>query len=312
MKIIKLKQTLCMTLVMLLLLTQFSFAQGKHALDLQPTEQYHVKLIKDVNFSQSGEGNQPNLSMDILRPTSNEPLPAIVYITGNAWRYADRSVNLPMFSEIARSGYVIVFIDWRASTNHLFPAQLEDAKTAVRFLRANAAKYNIDPDQIGTWGHSSGAHLAAMLGTTGGIADFDKGDWPGYSSKVQAVAAWSAPIDLLTINPPSKADELHLIYESILTGLNVYDPANAAKVAAAGPTQYITPDDPAFLLMYGDSDPVIPIKQGEDFHEALIAGGVDSTFYTVIGGVHSSIQFTNQERLMTLTKEFFDRELKGK
>ncbi|SNS66584.1 Acetyl esterase/lipase [Anaerovirgula multivorans] len=307
----KFKRILGLTLITVLLLTQLTFAQGKMELNLEPTTLYHVKLIKDVNFSQSGDGNQPNLSMDILRPTSNEPLPAIVYITGNAWRYADRSVNLPMFAEIARSGYVIVFIDWRASSNEKFPAQIEDAKTAVRFLRANAEKYNIDPDRIGTWGHSSGGHLASMLGTTGDVEEFDKGDWQGYSSRVQAVAAWSAPIDLGTINPPSKASELHTDNSSLLLGINVYDPANKEKVAAAGPTKYITEDDPAFLLIYGDKDPVIPIKQGEDFYDALIAGGVDATFYKVISGVHSSIQFTNQEKIMNITKDFFDKELKG-
>lgn len=307
----KFKRILGLTLIVVLLLAQLSFAEGRKELNIEPTTSYHVKLIKDVNFSQSGDGNQPNLSMDILRPTSKEPLPAIVYITGNAWKYADRSVNLPMFTEVARSGYVIVFIDWRSSGDSKFPAQIEDAKTAVRFLRANAKKYNIDPDRIGAWGHSSGGHLAAMLGTTGDVEEFEKGDWQGYSSRVKAVTAWEAPIDLATINPPSYAEKLHESPESILIGANVHDPANKEKVASAGPTKYITKDDPVFLLMYGDKDPLIPIKQGEDFYDALIKGGVDAIFYKVIGGLHSSIQFTNQDKIMGIVKDFFDKELKA-
>ncbi|MCM8769464.1 MAG: alpha/beta hydrolase, partial [Candidatus Omnitrophica bacterium] len=149
-----------------------------------------TKVIKDIEYAMV-EGT--SLLLDIYIPEKEEgPLPLIVWIHGGGWTKGSKENCCPALL-LLPYGYIIASINYRLSGIARFPAQLEDCKSAVRFLRANATKYNINPQRIGTWGSSAGGHLASMLGTTGEMKEFDKGAYLEFSSKVQAVCDYYGP-----------------------------------------------------------------------------------------------------------------------
>jgi acetyl esterase/lipase len=116
--------------------------------------------------------------MDIIKPVSDKPTPAIVFVSGNGWRSIDRAALIPQLAPIAKAGHLVATIDYRIIGEAIFPEPLKDVKTAIRFLRANAKIYNIDADHIGIWGNSAGGHLSAMAATTGDIKR-RRGSHPG-------------------------------------------------------------------------------------------------------------------------------------
>ena len=166
-------------------------------------------------------------------------------------------------------GYIVVSLDYRLSGEAPFPAAIEDCKAAVRWLRANAATYHIDPDHIGAWGHSAGGHLAALLGTSGGVAELESaGDNSTFSSRVQAVCDMSGPSDILQLyetvssSNDGRAGRTKSSIEQFLGG-SVEQ--NKAKAIAASPITYVSKDDAAFLIIHGENDISIPVSQAEVF-----------------------------------------------
>ena len=147
-------------------------------------------------------------------------------------------------------------INYRLSQHAVFPAQIEDCKAAIRWLRANAAKYHLDPDHIGVWGASAGGHLVAMLGTTGGVKELEgKGGNLDQSSRVQCVVDWFGPTDLATMggshdNPASPDRQL--------IGGPVQE--NKEKARKASPLTYVSKDSAPFLIMHGDKDNMVPLQ----------------------------------------------------
>ena len=164
-------------------------------------------------------------------------------------------------------------INYRLSQHAIFPAQIEDCKAAIRWLRANAAKYHLDADRIGVWGASAGGHLVAMLGTTGSVKELEgKGGNLDQSSRVQCVVDWFGPSDLPTMggshdDPGSP--------ESRLIGGPVQE--NKEKARKASPLTYVSKDSAPFLIMHGDQDNVVPPGQSELLAEALKKAGVEVT-----------------------------------
>jgi acetyl esterase/lipase len=191
-----------------------------------------------------------------------------------------------------------------------FPAQIEDCKAAVRWVRANAKTYNLDPDRIGAIGHSAGGHLASLLGTTAGVKEFETGDNLDFSSRVQAVCAMSGPTDFLQMDAhalagamlkhdPANSPESRLIGGAIQQ--------NKDKVARANPITYVSKDSPPFLLIHGEVDPVVPAHQAELLNEALKKAGVEVRHHVVKGGGHG----IGGKEVNDLIDEFFDNHLKG-
>jgi acetyl esterase/lipase len=187
---------------------------------------------------------------------------------------------------------------------------LQDCKAAIRWLRAHAAENGINPDRIGVWGASAGGHLVALLGTTGGVKEFDTEDNAGVSSRVQAVCDWFGPTDLTQItNYPAflnhgaaDSPEAHLLGGPISE--------NITKAQSANPIRYITKDTPPFLIMHGDKDPVVPLNQSQLLADALQKAGVPVTFHIVPGGGHGGPEFTQPEERDRLFV-FFVKTLKG-
>jgi acetyl esterase/lipase len=249
------------------------------------------------------------LKLDLYLPVeADAPYPVILWIHGGGWRGGSK--ERCGARDLTNRGFAVASINYRLSQEATFPAQIHDCKAAVRWLRANAKKYRLNPDKIGAWGASAGAHLAALLGTAGDVKDLE-GDLgnPGVSSRVQAVCDWFGPTDFLQMNahmrPGAGLDhDAEDSPESLLIGGAIQH--NKEKVARANPITYVSRDDPPFLIMHGDRDAVVPSHQSEILHEALKKAGVDSTYHVVRGAGHG---FGGPEN-MRKVEEFFNRHLK--
>jgi acetyl esterase/lipase len=240
------------------------------------------------------------LALDLYHPQNvSGLLPVIVCIHGGHFG-AGRKERCPAVA-LVQDGYAVASIDYRLTSTAPFPAQIEDCKAAVRWLRANASSYHLDPDRIGVWGYSAGGHLAALLGTTGGVPELEgNGDNMQYSSQVQAVCDVAGPTDLLPLANlgPKRMSAI----EALLGGPLEKD---EAKAVAASPIHYISKDDPPFLIVHGEADRVIPLEQSQRFYEALQKAGVNATLKILPVG-HQAVQMD----ALKDAKVFFDATLK--
>ena len=250
-----------------------------------------------------------DLQLDIYSPKSiSHPLPVVLWIHGHRWSRGSKAQRPPV--NLMAQGYIVVSIDYRLSGEAPFPAQIEDCKAAVRWLRANAATYHIDPDHIGAWGHSAGGHLAALLGTSGGVAELEgAGDNSIFSSRVQAVCDMSSPSDILQLYEAvssSKDGSGRRAKSSIEQFLGGSVEQNRAKAIAASPSTYVSTDDAAFLLIHGENDMSIPVSQSEVFVSKLKAAGVDATLENAKGRGHGVGAPNDAGEIIS----FFDKHLK--
>jgi acetyl esterase/lipase len=253
--------------------------------------------------------NGRNLQVDIYSPKSiPHPLPVVLWIHGHRWSYGSKKQRPPV--DFVARGYIVASLDYRLSGEAPFPAAIEDCKAAVRWLRANAATYHIDPDHIGAGGHSAGGHLAALLGTSGGVASLEGGgDNLNFSSQIQAVCDLSGPTDILRLyEGVAHATEgaglrARTSIEQFLGGSGEQIKARAI---AASPITYVSSGDAAFLLIHGENDRSIPVSQSELFVSKLKAAGVDATLETAQGRGHS----VGGPNFAVEIVSFFDKYLK--
>ena len=269
----------------------------------QAAAEENTTAFRDLAYLTSGH---PRQKLDLYLPQGGDKLPLIVYIHGGAFRMGDKSQGVPL--DCLEQGYAVASINYRLSGEALFPAQIEDCKAAVRWLRANAVKYRLDPDRFAARGESAGGHLCAMLGTTGGIKEFDVGENLDISSRIQVVVDYFGPTDFLQMDahrlPNGQVHNTPDSPESLFIGGPIQE--NKDKVAKANPITYVTKDDPPFLIVHGDADPLVPHHQSELLAAALKAAGVPVTFYTAKGGGHGRF---NDPRVAELTREFLKQHL---
>ena len=262
-----------------------------------------VKVLRDLEYARVGD---KKLLLDLYLPEkASAPLPAVVGIHGGGWANGSKAGG--QGSWLARHGYAVAVINYRLSGEAIFPAQIEDCKAAVRWLRANANKYNLDPDRFGATGHSAGGHLVSLLASTGD--EFDKGEYLDFSSRIQAAVPSAGPTDFLQMdaNAPKGARLKHDDSESPearLIGGSIQE--NKEKVAKANPITYVSKDDPPFLIVHGDSDDVVPAHQAQLLHEALKKAGVETSLHLVKGAGHAAGGRKVNERIVA----FFDKHLK--
>lgn len=255
---------------------------------------------------------EKTLSLDLYRPTNSEvKLPVVVLIYGGAWMMRFPQSQTRKAEWLAENGYAAAVIDYRLSSEAKFPAQLYDCKAAVRWLRANADKYNLDAAHIGAWGDSSGGHLASLLGVTAGMTNLEgNGGSAGESSQVQAVVDFFGPADLVhmasepSMIPHAKANSP----ESLLIGGAILD--NVDKANMASPVSYVTNNPAPFFIVHGDHDQLVLWQQSELLYEALTKAGADVTFYTIAGAGHEDPKF-DSAMMRAAVKAFFDRHLKA-
>ncbi len=261
----------------------------------------HANLV----YAKTGDHE---LKLDIYMPPNAVCPPLVVWVHGGGWRAGSKD-NMPGGFLLAR-GYAVASISYRLSGVAQFPAQIEDCKAAIRWLRAHASQYGYDAARIGVWGASAGGHLVALLGTSGGVKDLEtQHGHKDQSSRVQAVVDYYGPTDFTQMSKfPSKIDhDAPNSPEALLIGGPVQQ--NKDKAARANPITYVTPDDPPFLIVHGDQDPLVPLNQSELLEAALKKAGVPVQLVVIQGGGHGGPQFHDEER-RNLIASFFDRHLR--
>jgi len=260
---------------------------------------------KDIEYVPNGHERQ-KLDIYVTEKQGEEPLPLVIWIHGGAWRAGSKN-NCPA-KPLVQKGYAVASINYRLSQHAIFPAQIEDCKAAIRYLRANADKYGFDPNRFGVWGSSAGGHLVALLGTTGDVKEFEKGQNLDVSSRVQAVCDYFGPTDFTLMNSFwSRMDhDAADSPESKLIGGLVQQ--NREKCQRANPITYVTSDDPPFLIVHGDKDPLVPHNQSEILYKALQKAGVKAKFHTVPGGGHGGFKDPAVEKMV---EDFFEKHLKS-
>jgi acetyl esterase/lipase len=269
-----------------------------------------VNAEPNIPYVENGHKRQV-LDLYVPEEKSDKPLPLVIWIHGGAW-FAGNRAQPPMLYLVSK-GFAVASIDYRFSQDAIWPAQINDCKAAVRFLRANAAKYNLDPDHFGVGGDSAGGHLAAMLGTSGDVKELE-GDLGNQdvSSRVQAVLDWFGPTDFTQMTQQSgpksvlKHDGPNSP-EARLLGGPLEEKLELAKTA--NPITYIDKKTPPFLIMHGDSDRVVPLGQSVILAKALIDAGAEVTMKTIPGADHEGPQFRSTEN-QRLIEGFFSQKLK--
>lgn len=242
----------------------------------KPVEEVQPKPVRPGvvaygNLDYGGNGNDRQM-LDLYIPTAAKgPLPVIVWFYGGGWLAGDKS-GLWDEPRYTGSGYAVVGANYRYSSQAVFPAQIEDCKAVIRFLRAQAKKYNLDAAHIGVWGISAGGHLAALLGASNGVKDLEGavGKNPEQSSDVQAVVDISGPADLTLSNQPNEI--LGPIYS--LIGGTVEK--NKAVAAQASPVTHVGKNSAPTLIIHGQDDAIVPIRHAEVFYAALQKAGVET------------------------------------
>ncbi|HBC89592.1 MAG TPA: lipase [Lentisphaeria bacterium] len=280
-----------------------------------------VKVVKNLEYSKP-QGK--SMTLDLFIPENAKgKLPLIVWIHGGGWTSGNKE-NPPALLFI-KKGYAVASINYRLSQQAVFPAQIQDCKAAIRFLRAKAPEYNIDPDRIGVWGGSAGGHLVALLGVSNGVKELEgDGGNPDVSSNVQAVCDFFGPTDFTTIKELRMSDdpdiqqklkEFKLDHDDNVLAKLLGGPIDQKQELAlqASPLTYVKSlkndkkDYPPFLILHGDKDPIVPVEQSITFHDALKAAGLDSTLKVYKGAKHGNLGGDSLKQV----EDFFDKNLKN-
>lgn len=235
-----------------------------------------TRVLRNLAYVPGGHERQ---KLDLYLPAGSAPVPVVVWIHGGGWEGGSKD-NPGALGLLWQGGFALASINYRLSPHAPFPAQLEDCKSAVRWLRANAVQHRIDGSRIGVWGQSAGGHLAALVGTTGDAREFDRGPNAQVSSRVQAVVDYFGPTDLGLYGGSRPGDTL-----SRLIGGPIQE--NRERVAQANPITYVRRGVPPFFIAHGDQDTLVPLEHSRRLEAALRRAGGDVTLHVVPGAGHS-------------------------
>jgi acetyl esterase/lipase len=275
-----------------------------------------VKVEYDVTYSNAGG---EKLKLDVAVPPGDGPFPCVVMLHGGAWQLGGRgefTAGLrgadgkrgPSWIELAaQKGYVAATVSYRLAPRHKFPAMIEDARSAVRFLRADAKKYKIDPGRFAAMGTSAGAHLSLLCGLCEKCDGFDVGDNLDVSGKVQCVIDFFGPTDLKLYAASEGLEEGYIIPvfgEKVRTDAEVYK-----KIS---PISYVRKDSPPVLMVHGTFDLVVPVKHSELMLKAMKDAGATAELVTVPFGGHGGWTPKEMARPTAAVFRFLDTHLKGK
>jgi len=269
------------------------------------------QVTSDIVYARVG-GRDLHLNLTVLAVQPSKPRPAVIWVHGGGWNAGDYHDSFAGAFGLTEMGYVTGSIEYRLSQEAKYPAQIHDCKAAIRFLRANAGKYGIDPNRIGVWGGSAGGHLVALLGTTGGIKalEGDEGNL-GYSSRVQAVCDLFGPTDFSESGIKEFLPVIATLLDQLLGGLARN---NKGLARLASPVEFVSKDDPPFLILHGDEDPLVPLSQSETLYNALKRVGADVKLVKVKHAGHGFGEKENEPSFAEIKKmvqEFFREKLGG-
>ncbi len=264
-----------------------------------------LRCIRDLSYVPSSNDPFQTLDLYIPKKARAKPIPVIVWIHGGAWMAGDK--NHPPADPLLAEGYAVASLNYRLSDKHPHPAQIFDCKAAVRFLRAHAKEFGLDPGRIGVWGHSAGGHLAALLGTSADAKNLE-GELGNNneSSRVQAVAEWAGPTDLgscASQAPPNcKID-----FKSPTNPIAVFmgTAQSPAAYLEASPISYVSSDDPPFFVLHAEDDDVVPVGQAFELCSFLKKKQVPLTCVISAGGGHA----LSKPDFFYQTLRFFNKHL---
>ena len=301
---------------------------GQRASRTQVRVQYadRVEGLFDLTYALM-PGYRP-LDLDLFRVANSPPRPLVVFVHGGGYESGGRRAFSSLWgdmdklmAQIAAHGYVVAAISYRLSGEAKFPAQLDDAKSAIRWLRANAGQYGIDSRRVAIWGESVGGSLAALVGTTCGVRDLEgRGPNPDQSSCVQAVIDWYGATDMnqLDAQAPPNAKIIHNSpdsNQSKVLGCVLHFECPASVVNRANPLAYVDASDVnvPFLIMHGDADTAVSYKQSQILYDALRSMGVPAQF-ELLAGVNHNFEHATPEQaqhIMDVSYRFLAQALGG-
>ncbi|MCB1279068.1 alpha/beta hydrolase fold domain-containing protein [Prosthecobacter sp.] len=267
-----------------------------------------VKAHRDLVYV---EGGHERNKLDLYLPeTAEGPLPLLIWVHGGGWQNGSKDGCPPLRGGYVERGYAVASINYRLSGHAVFPAQIEDCKAAIRWLRAHAKEYNLDVKRFGVWGSSAGGHLVALIGTSGDVREFDVGANLDQSSRVQAVCDYYGPTEFTVFvsTPGYESHATDASPEAKLIGGAVMQ--NKDKAARVNPITYVSKDDPPFLIVHGDKDPTVPINQSQLLFDALKQSEVSAHFHTIHGAGHGGPGFAGKD-IDRMVSGFFDARLKN-
>lgn len=257
-------------------------------------------VVRDLVFKRVGERS---LMLDLYLPSgSSQLLPLVVWVCGGGWTTMGKQHGEGMAAWLTGYGLAVASIEYRVSSEAIFPAQIQDCKAAVRWLRAHADAYGLDVEHVGAMGDSAGGHLVELLGTTAGLSAFEQdGVCPEQSSAVQAVCAFYGPSDLADLPNAEQA----------VTNLLGAPAAEQPKLAAWGsPLHYVGPQTAPHLFVHGDADTLVPVRHSLRLAKALRGHGVEAGLHIIPGAGHGGGEFRASDEVKRLVADFFLSHLK--
>lgn len=271
-----------------------------------------VKMKRMEGFSYwPGLTDQAHL-MSLYKPAQGSNFPLIAYVHGGGWTSRPSAKNQPSWiSQAVKRGYAVCLLNYRLGQESPFPAQMEDLNTALRFIKANASRFDIDAGRIGLWGTSAGGHLVALMGTSARVSTLDMGaNDRSYSRDVKAVCDFCGPTDLYALATdasPGKTWDTSLPVSSLSIFLSGPATQNKARADMASPITYVSGLCPPILIVHGKADTIVPFSQSEKFAQALQSRNAPVEFVALDGQGHDIEKGVNIETALN----FFDRRLKN-
>ncbi|HEX2123076.1 MAG TPA: alpha/beta hydrolase fold domain-containing protein [Thermoanaerobaculia bacterium] len=292
-----------------------AIANYRRALELQPNNEYVFTMLRKLGSSISGEEwahmfrpvippaveFTPNvvyrviddrpLRLHVLRPAAGKsPRPALIFVHGGGWSEGTKERGIVPLLHFVKLGFVGITIDYRFTETATFPAQIDDVRAAIRFVRSHARNYGVDPKRIAIWGQSAGGHLAALAGTMG---------------DVNAVIDWNGPTDFAH-DPATNLDESAIF--------RLFGGRAGAMANAADPVTHVSAGDPPFLILHGDRDNTVPLADSRRLYDALKRAGVDAELKIVEGAGHFGVRNVTseppeRERIIVSAMETFLRRV---
>jgi len=240
-----------------------------------------VEMKQDLIYASYGSRE---MHLDLVLPKAGRgPFPAVVYIHGGGWRGGNKAAFRRQAAHMATLGFVGACIEYRLSGEAKWPAAIYDSKAAVRWVRANAKKYNIAPDRIGAAGGSAGGHLVALLGTTAHLMELEgDGGNPGISSAVKAVAAFNPAVDLVSFGKGPASNGSNAV--TAFLGKAYADAPKLWELAT--PITHVNKKSASFLFLHGSADNTVPIQQSIDMMKRLKTAGAHAEIMTADGAAH--------------------------
>lgn len=275
-----------------------------------------IRIEKNITYATV---NNEKLILDMAIPAGEGPFPCLVLLHGGGWQGGSRKdftvgekdkngkVGPSWIEVIARRGYIAAAVKYRLAPKYKFPAMIEDARAAVRFLRANAKSYHIDPKKFGAIGFSAGGHLALLLGLCDKSAGFDVGDNLDESGQVQCVIDFFGPTDLSLYAASPGLEDGYMV--PVLGKECKTDPKVYQK---ASPMTYVTKKAPPILMLHGTLDFIVPIKHSELLLKALTDGGTTAELVSIPLAGHGGWDRDDMDKAITAAFKFLDTHLKGK